>query len=36
MILRVVGAWIGLRIDADGEREGLDLHEHGEEGYIFL
>lgn len=36
VILRVVGAWIGLRIDPDGEREGLDLHEHGEEGYIFL
>ncbi|MBQ17429.1 MAG: ammonia channel protein [Planctomycetaceae bacterium] len=36
VILRVVEAWIGLRIDADGEREGLDLHEHGEEGYIFL
>ena len=36
VILCVVRAVMGLRIDPDGEREGLDLNQHGEEGYIFL
>ena len=27
---------IGLRVDSDSERQGLDTTEHGEEGYIFL
>lgn len=35
-VLCVVRAVMGLRIDPDGEREGLDLNQHGEEGYIFL
>ena len=34
--LLVLRATIGLRVDPDGEREGLDLNQHGEEGYIFL
>ena len=36
VILCVVRAMMGLRIDPYGEREGLDLNQHGEEGYIFL
>ena len=35
-VLRVVRATTGLRVDPDAEREGLDLNQHGEEGYIFL
>ncbi len=35
-ILLVIRATIGLRVDPDSEREGLDLDQHGEEGYIFL
>ena len=44
-VLAVVGTWVlllvvrattGLRVDPDAEREGLDLNQHGEEGYIFL
>lgn len=44
-ILAIVGTWVlllvvrattGLRVDPDAEREGLDLNQHGEEGYIFL
>jgi Amt family ammonium transporter len=29
-----VNAVIGLRIAPDVERQGLDVNEHGEEGYI--
>ena len=36
LLLLVLRATIGLRVDPDGEREGLDLNQHGEEGYIFL
>jgi len=36
LLLLLVRATIGLRVDPDGEREGLDLNQHGEEGYIFL
>jgi len=36
VLLLVVRATIGLRVDPDAEREGLDLNQHGEEGYIFL
>jgi Amt family ammonium transporter len=33
IILFVVDKVIGLRVSADAEREGLDLSQHGEEGY---
>ena len=36
VLLLAIRATIGLRVDPDGEREGLDLDQHGEEGYIFL
>ena len=36
VILFVLKFTIGLRVDADSERQGLDTSEHGEEGYIFL
>lgn len=36
VILLFVQSVMGLRVDADGEHEGLDLNQHGEEGYIFL
>jgi len=36
LLLVVVRATTGLRVDPDAEREGLDLNQHGEEGYIFL
>ncbi len=32
-ILKVVDALVGLRITADDEIMGLDLSQHGEEGY---
>jgi Amt family ammonium transporter len=35
VILKVVDLVLGLRVSQDGEVEGLDLSEHGEEGYIF-
>ena len=35
VILRLVDAVMGLRIDEQGEVRGLDLSDHGEEGYIF-
>ncbi len=35
VLLKVVDALVGLRIAPDGEMRGLDLAEHGEEGYIF-
>ena len=35
IILKVVDVTIGLRVSQQGEVEGLDLAEHGEEGYIF-
>jgi Amt family ammonium transporter len=43
-ILAIVGSWIilkicdvvfGVRVDASAETEGLDLSQHGEEGYHF-
>jgi Amt family ammonium transporter len=34
IIAAVVNALIGLRIAPDVERQGLDINEHGEEGYI--
>ncbi len=36
LILKVVDAAVGLRVSAEEEIEGLDLSQHGEEGYIFI
>lgn len=36
ILLKIVDAVIGLRVEANSERQGLDVTEHGEEGYIFL
>jgi Amt family ammonium transporter len=33
-ILKVCDAVIGMRVDEDAEKTGLDLSQHGEEGYI--
>ena len=35
VILKVVDVLIGVRVDGDAEEEGLDLTQHGEEGYFF-
>ncbi len=35
MILIVVDKTLGLRVSAEAEREGLDISQHGEEGYDF-
>jgi len=35
IILKVVDLVMGLRVTQEGEVEGLDMSEHGEEGYIF-
>ncbi|HVC99151.1 MAG TPA: ammonium transporter [Pirellulales bacterium] len=35
LLLLLLDATIGLRVTEDEERQGLDLTEHGEEGYIF-
>ena len=36
IILKVLDATMGLRVTEDEEIQGLDLSQHGEEGYIFL
>ncbi len=36
IILKVVDAVIGLRVTTQEELQGLDLTQHGEEGYIFI
>lgn len=36
IILKIVDAILGLRVDQAGELQGLDINQHGEEGYIFL
>ncbi len=36
VILKVVDAAIGLRVSRQEEIQGLDLSQHGEEGYIFI
>ena len=36
IILKVLDATMGLRVAQDEEVEGLDLSQHGEEGYIFI
>jgi Amt family ammonium transporter len=33
ILLKVIDATIGLRVDGDEENQGLDLSEHGESGY---
>ncbi len=35
VLLKVVAKVVGLRVEEDVEREGLDVNLHGEEGYIF-
>ena len=35
VILRVVDVTIGLRVSEDHEMQGLDLSQHGEEGYYW-
>jgi Amt family ammonium transporter len=35
VILKVCDVVIGLRVSPEHEMEGLDLSQHGEEGYIF-
>jgi Amt family ammonium transporter len=36
IILKVLDAVMGLRVSQDEEVVGLDVSQHGEEGYIFL
>ncbi|MBX7074608.1 MAG: ammonium transporter [Pirellulales bacterium] len=36
VLLKLIDWTIGLRVTENNERQGLDLTEHGEEGYIFL
>ncbi|MGD0898970.1 MAG: ammonium transporter [Thermoguttaceae bacterium] len=36
IILKVLDAVMGLRVSREAEIEGLDLSQHGEEGYIFI
>jgi Amt family ammonium transporter len=36
IILKVVDAILGLRVNQAGELQGLDINQHGEEGYIFI
>ena len=35
-IAKVLDKTMGLRVDTQEELQGLDLTQHGEEGYIFL
>ena len=36
IILKVIDIAMGLRISPEGETRGLDITDHGEEGYIFF
>jgi Amt family ammonium transporter len=36
IILKILDAVIGLRVSQQDELQGLDVSQHGEEGYIFL
>jgi len=36
VILKILDATMGLRVTADEEQQGLDVSQHGEEGYIFV
>ena len=36
VLLKILDKVMGLRVDEESETRGLDLSEHGEEGYIWL
>lgn len=36
ILLKIVDSIFGLRVNQAGELQGLDINQHGEEGYIFL
>jgi Amt family ammonium transporter len=36
ILLKVIDAVMGLRVSTEGETRGLDITDHGEEGYIFV
>jgi Amt family ammonium transporter len=36
ILLKILDATMGLRVPTQTELQGLDLNEHGEEGYIFM
>jgi Amt family ammonium transporter len=36
IILKILDVTMGLRVKRDEEIQGLDLSQHGEEGYIFI
>jgi Amt family ammonium transporter len=36
ILLKVIDVTLGLRVSSTMERQGLDVTQHGEEGYIFL
>ena len=36
ILLKIVDSIVGLRVNQAGELQGLDINQHGEEGYIFL
>ena len=36
IILKILDATMGLRVSREDEIEGLDVSQHGEEGYIFI
>jgi len=36
VVLKVLDATLGLRVSQQQEIQGLDLSQHGEEGYIFI
>ncbi|MCA9202773.1 MAG: ammonium transporter, partial [Planctomycetales bacterium] len=36
ILLKILDATMGLRVRQDVEIQGLDIKEHGEEGYIFF
>ena len=36
VLLKVLDATMGLRVTQQQEIQGLDLSQHGEEGYIFI
>ena len=35
ILLKIIDSIVGLRVNSDDEVRGLDVSEHGEEGYIF-
>ena len=36
VLIKIIDAVIGLRVEKDAEAQGLDLSQHGEDGYLFL